>query len=94
MVCLYLGNRTLLWQLISTHSSILAWRIPMDRESRQTAVYGVTESDTTELLSTCCSHIWNQWWQEHQSQKRSCILQAAAVTKRNSLGCLPDGRLP
>ena len=40
----------------------------------------------TELLSTCCSHIWNQWWQEHQSQKRSCILQAAAVTNGEGNG--------
>ena len=33
------------------HSSILAWRIPMDRGAWQATVHGVTESDTTEQLS-------------------------------------------
>ena len=38
---------------MATHSSILAWRIPVDRRARQTAVHGVTKkSDTTERLST------------------------------------------
>ena len=35
-----------------THSSILGWRIPMDRGAWQTAVHGVAELDTTEQLST------------------------------------------
>jgi len=29
---------------MATHSSILAWRIPIDRESWQATVYGVTKS--------------------------------------------------
>ena len=33
----------------ATHSSILAWRIPMDRGAWQTAVHGVTELDMTEV---------------------------------------------
>ena len=38
---------------IATHSSILAWRIPMDRGTQQAAVHGVRkEMDTTEQLST------------------------------------------
>ena len=37
---------------MATHSSILAWRIPMDRGAWQTTVHGVTESDATEPLST------------------------------------------
>ena len=36
----------------ATHSSILAWRIPMDRGAWQATVHGVTESDMTEQLST------------------------------------------
>ena len=37
---------------MATHSSILAWKISMDRGAWQTAVHGVTESDMTERLST------------------------------------------
>ena len=33
------------------HSSVLAWRIPMDGGAWQATVHGVTESDTTEQLS-------------------------------------------
>ena len=36
---------------MATHSNILAWRIPMNREAWQTTVYGVAESDMTERLS-------------------------------------------
>ena len=37
---------------IATHSSFLAWRIPMDRGAWWVAVHGVAESDTPEPLST------------------------------------------
>ena len=38
---------------MATHSSILAWRIPMDRGVGRATVHGVTKSqDTTEQLST------------------------------------------
>ena len=37
----------------ATHSSILAWRIPTDREAWWATVHGITkESDMTERLST------------------------------------------
>ena len=38
----------------ATHSSILAWRIPMDREAWQATVspWGRKESDMTDQLST------------------------------------------
>ena len=35
---------------IATHSSILAWRIPMDRGTWQATIHGVAESDMTERL--------------------------------------------
>ena len=36
---------------MATHSSILAWRIPMNRGAWQATVHGVSESDTTEATS-------------------------------------------
>ena len=36
---------------MATHSSILAWRIPMDRGAWWATVHRVTESDTTEQLT-------------------------------------------
>ena len=35
----------------ATHSSILAWKIPMDRGACQATVHAVTKSDTTEHFS-------------------------------------------
>ena len=43
---------------MATHSSILAWRIPMDRGAWQAIAHGVTESDTTECLSTEITAKW------------------------------------
>ena len=37
---------------MATHSSILAWRTPMDRGAWRATVHEVTESDTTEQLNT------------------------------------------
>ena len=37
---------------LAIHSSILAWRIPMDRGAWRATVHGVTELDMTEQLST------------------------------------------
>ena len=36
---------------MATHSSILAWRIPMDKVAWWAAVHRVAESDTAELIS-------------------------------------------
>ena len=41
-----LGWKDTLGQGITIHSSILAWRIPMDRGARWAIVHGVTKSQT------------------------------------------------
>ena len=48
-----LGQEDPLEEGMATHSSILAWRIPMDRGVWQAAVHaGLKELDMTEWLST------------------------------------------
>ena len=43
---------------MATHSSILAWRIHMDRRTWQATVQEIAkESDTTEQLSKCSTRI-------------------------------------
>ena len=37
---------------MATHSSILAWRIPMDRQPGRISLWGCKELDTDERLST------------------------------------------
>ena len=47
-----LGQEDPMEEGMATHSSILAWRIPMDRRTWRATVHGVAESDTTQRLST------------------------------------------
>ena len=44
----FLGWEDRLKEGMATHSTILVWRIPMDRGAWWATAYGVTESDTTE----------------------------------------------
>ena len=41
-----LGREDPLEEGMATHSSVLAWRIPMDRGVYQATVHGVTKSQT------------------------------------------------
>ena len=41
---------------MATHSSILAWKIPMDRGARQAAIYGVAKS-RTQLITPAPLHL-------------------------------------
>ena len=43
-----LGWEDPLEKRMATHSNILAWRIPMNREAWRATVHGVTELATTE----------------------------------------------
>ena len=43
---LSLGQEDSLEKDMATHSSILAWRIPMDRDAWQATVHGVAKSGT------------------------------------------------
>ena len=46
---------------IATHSSILDWRIPMDRGAWWATIHGIAESDTTERLSTAHIYIFHPY---------------------------------
>ena len=48
MLVRYLGLEDPLEEGMATHSSIVAWRIPIDRGAWRVAVQGVTASNTTE----------------------------------------------
>ena len=47
-----LGREDPLEEGMATHSSVLAWRIPMDRGTWRAAVRGIKESEVTDCLST------------------------------------------
>ena len=42
----FLGQEDPLEESIATHSSILAWKIPMDRVAWQAIVHGIAKSQT------------------------------------------------
>ena len=45
---------------MATHSSVLAWKIPMDRGAWWATVHGVIESDTTEQLTLTYLFTWDK----------------------------------
>ena len=52
-----LGQEDLLEEGMATHSSILAWRIPMDRGVWQAAVHRVAEAGTAEAAEHTITRI-------------------------------------
>ena len=60
---------------MATHSSILAWRIPMDRGAWRAACspWGCKELDMTERLSTCCIFPRYLWYDPYLQFSRSLI---------------------
>ena len=65
----FLGPEDLLEKEMATHSSILAWRIPMDRGAWQATVQGVarvghdlaTKPPTTTTTHHCRLPWWLRW---------------------------------
>ena len=53
---------------MATYSSILAWRITMDRGSWQATVHGVRkESETTEATEHTCIYNWGLQQSTHKN---------------------------
>ena len=49
-----LGGEDPLEEGVASHSSVLAWRIPMDGGAWQATAHGVAESDMTEHTESAC----------------------------------------
>ena len=52
----FLGQKDPLEEDMATHSSILAWRIPVDRGAWRATVHRVAESDTTDSADLACTY--------------------------------------
>ena len=65
-----LGWEDSLKEDMATNSSIIAWRIPIDRGAWWATIHGVAELDMAEQLST---HITNQLLNIFITSKRNCI---------------------
>ena len=68
---------------MATHSSILAWRIPMDRGAWRVTVHGGRkESDTTEQLSTQSKYMMVKIIYTHRYIKRYLTMLIRSPSKR------------
>ena len=52
---------------MATHSSILAWKIPMDRGACRATLHGVAQSWTEQLSMQACKHRMHMSNSEHPS---------------------------
>ena len=68
----------------ATHSSILAWRIPMDRWARRATVHGVAKS-RTRLNDQAYRYYWQCRYRVRAQPLQSC------TTLWNPLACSPPG---
>ena len=68
---------------MATHSSILAWRIPLDRGAWRAAVHGVTALDTTERLSTAQRSTTNRARLPKPSQWKTMDLKQTQIIKKS-----------
>ena len=66
----FLGWEDPLEEGMAMHSSILAWRIPMERGAWQATVHGVTELDMTEQLNTQCKKLMSSCWIGRMEQEK------------------------
>ena len=86
-----LGWEDPLQEGMATHSSILAWRIPMDREAWGAAVHGVTKSRTRLSTQHRGQHrpLWFMlnWWSKHLpwNPEKSCITQTRKKLGGNAI---------
>ena len=76
---------------MATHSSIPAWRIPMDRGAWWATVHGVTKSQTQ--LSDQAQHSTHGWFILYSRNQYNIVKQLPSNRKKlkiNSYSCLTD----
>ena len=82
-----LGQEDLLEEGMATHSSILAWRIPMDRGPLQAAVHRVTKSQTPLKQLSMHVHILPYWGT--MTHSLLCLITITCLCRENfsSISC-------
>ena len=70
------GGEDPLEEVMATHSSILPWRIPMDREAWRTTVYGIAKSQTqlSAMQAHACVHAHTHTHKHTYTARKSKVL--------------------